>query len=270
MNNSNSIWLISLLLVVGLAVGIWYFRTVTEEPEPIVVPEQPRPAALEPASPHYPVPPTPPPEPDSPQTIPLPPLDDSDEYFVQALVDVLGSDIETLLADTALIEKLVTTVDGLTRSQVAERVRPLRRLSGSFLTDTFDDDDAYQVNPDNYDRYDMLVNSLASSNADALVSTYQRLYPLLQQAYVNLGYPDGYFNDRVVAVIDHLLATPQPEDPILLIRPHVLYEYADPRLQALSSGQKLLIRMGEKNAVRVKQKLAELRALIAAKEQQQS
>jgi hypothetical protein len=263
MSDSNSQWLIPLVLIFGFAGGIWYFWTMSEAPEPTAIPEQPLPAEIEPTTPHYPVPSTPSPETDVPQLPPLPPLDDSDEYFVQALVDLLGIDIEKLLVDTALIEKLVTTVDGLTRSQVAERVRPLRRISGSFLTDKLDDDNVYRLNPDNYKRYDALVNLLASSNADSLVSTYKRFYPLLQQAYVNLGYPDGYFNDRAVEVIDHLLETPQTKDPIPLVRPHVLYEYADPRLEALSSGQKLLLRMGNDNATRVRQKLAELRVLIA-------
>jgi len=81
---------------------------------------------------------------------------------------------------------------------------------------------------------------------------------------VRLGYPDGYFNDRAVAVIDQLLATPQPAEPVRLVRPHVLYEFADPKLEALSSGQKLLIRMGPDNAARVKTVLAELRTRIAS------
>jgi len=263
MSDSNSQWLIPLVLIFGFAGGIWYFWTMSEAPEPTAVPEQPLPAEIEPASPRHPVPQAPSPQKDSPQLMPLPPLDDSDEFFVQALVDLLGIDIEKLLVDTALIEKLVTTVDGLTRSQVAERVRPLRRISGSFLANTLGDGDTYLADPDNYHRYDILVNLLASTDADKFVSTYRRFYPLLQQAYVNLGYPDGYFNDRAVEVIDHLLETPQTKDMIPLVRPHVLYEYADPRLEALSSGQKLLLRMGNDNATRVRQKLAELRELIA-------
>jgi len=86
---------------------------------------------------------------------------------------------------------------------------------------------------------------------------------LLQQAYINLGYPDGYFNDRVVEVIDHLLATPQPDGPVLLTRPHVLYEYADPDLEALSSGQQLLLRMGEQNALRMMKFFRDIRSRIA-------
>jgi hypothetical protein len=41
-----------------------------------------------------------------------------------------------------------------------------------------------------------------------------------------------------------------------------LYEYADPDLEALSSGQKLLLRMGPENAARVQQTLARIRDRI--------
>ena len=44
-----------------------------------------------------------------------------------------------------------------------------------------------------------------------------------------------------------------------LTREHVLFEYRDPELEALSSGQKMLIRMGNDNARRVKQVLRSVR-----------
>jgi hypothetical protein len=43
----------------------------------------------------------------------------------------------------------------------------------------------------------------------------------------------------------------------------VLYKFADPDLEALSSGQKLLLRMGNDNAARVKDALTGLRERIA-------
>ena len=79
---------------------------------------------------------------------------------------------------------------------------------------------------------------------------------------MRLGYPDGYFNDRLVEVIDHLLATPEIEDPVRVVRPHVLYEYEDPALESLSAGQKLLLRTGPDHAVVVKQFLEEMRERI--------
>jgi hypothetical protein len=96
-----------------------------------------------------------------------------------------------------------------------------------------------------------------------IAGIYRRFYPLMQEAYINLGYPDGYFNDRVVEVIDHLLATPDVSESPVLVRPNVLYEYADEELEQLSSGQKLLIRMGPEHRETVKAKLAEFRELIA-------
>ena len=62
----------------------------------------------------------------------------------------------------------------------------------------------------------------------------------------------------------HLLATPEVQGPIELTQPRVFYEFADPELEALSSGQKTLIRMGPENAAVVKAKLREVRKLIAA------
>jgi len=108
----------------------------------------------------------------------------------------------------------------------------------------------------------LLVDIVAGTDAETIAATYRRFYPLFQKAYVEIGYPDGYFNDRVVEVIDHLLLTPEPGEPILLVRPLVLYQFADKELEALSSGQKLLIRMGGANAAEIKKVLQNLRLRI--------
>ena len=71
--------------------------------------------------------------------------------------------------------------------------------------------------------------------------------------------PDGYFNDRLVEVIDHLLATPEVAGPIKLTQPGVFYQYADPSIEERSAGQKAMIRLGSQNAAIVKEKLRALR-----------
>ena len=88
---------------------------------------------------------------------------------------------------------------------------------------------------------------------------------MFQQAYEELGYPSAYFNDRVIDVIDLLLETPEIKRPIRLSQPHVLYTYADPDLEALSAGQKALLRSGQNNVVRVKAQLRELRASLVSR-----
>ena len=197
------------------------------------------------------------------ELVELPPLDESDSYFALALVDVFGEDIEAILSDTALIDKTVASVDNLTRSRVSEKVRPVGRIEGAFEVVAAAENGPYYISPDNFARYDGIVNMLTGADLDRLVATYRRFYPLIQEAYVRLGYPEGYFNDRAVAVIDEMLAMPEPEQPIQLVRPHVLYEYADPALEELSAGQKLLLRMGPDHAARVKAVLTELRQRIA-------
>ena len=39
---------------------------------------------------------------------------------------------------------------------------------------------------------------LENTDVKALALVYQRLYPLFQQSYEDLGYPGKYFNDRLV------------------------------------------------------------------------
>ena len=97
-----------------------------------------------------------------------------------------------------------------------------------------------------------------------LVAVYIRFYPLFQEQYEKLGYPDKYFNDRLVQVIDHLLATPEVKGPVLLTQTTVLYQFTDPELEKLSAGQKILVRMGGENAALVKTKLTEIRSALVA------
>src|SRR5262249_17135360 len=76
----------------------------------------------------------------------------------------------------------------------------------------------------------------------------------------------GFAVDRVVEANNHLCATPEIEVPVRLIQPRVLYEFADPKLQKLSGGQKILLRMGPANLRKLKAKLREIRdGLVAMK-----
>jgi len=257
-------WLVLLLLAVGAMAALWYFWNDINPPlEPPAVVD-PATAVEEPAprDPLHPI------EqlsltPGEGELVELPPLDESDRYFALELIGVFGSALEELLDDEGLIDKSVATIDNLTRSHVAEKIRPVGRIQGTFIITAAAANGPYFLSQDNYGRYDSLVNMLTGANLDELTTTYRRFYPLIQEAYMQLGYPDSYFNDRAVAVIDHLLATPEPEEPIQLVRPHVLYEFANPDLEALSSGQKLLLRMGSDHAARVKSVLTELRDRIA-------
>src|SRR6185295_5370379 len=131
--------------------------------------------------------------------------------------------------------------------------------------------EAQAIDMDNSARYTPFVlfaETVDPAKANAL---YRKLYPLFQQAYEELGYPGKYFNDRLVAVIDHLLETPDAPRPIKVKLVQVpgaakgqrpLYQFEDPALEARSAGQKILLRMGAAEAGRLKAKLTELRREI--------
>jgi hypothetical protein len=197
-------------------------------------------------------------------SVPLPALDDSDGFFLLEIGAVLGTDIESLFLREGVIDRLVATVDNLPRQQVSNKIRPVRNLAQVFAADvSLEKDRPFILGPLNFQRYDGLVAHIEAADLDAIVDMYRRYYPLFQKSFERLGYPNAYFNDRFIEVIDHLLETPEPAEPLTLLRPNVLYEFADPEFERLSSGQKLLLRMGEDHALVIKQVLRLLRSRIA-------
>ena len=105
---------------------------------------------------------------------------------------------------------------------------------------------------------------VAAVDPKELASVYGAYYPLLQEQYRALGYPAGNFNDRVIEAIDDMLAAPVPATPPALTQPKVLYEFADPDLEARSAGQKMMLRLGAADAAKVKAKLRAIRKELAA------
>jgi hypothetical protein len=118
------------------------------------------------------------------------------------------------------------------------------------------------LSSDNYQRYAGQVEVFEAADTEELLALYQNLAPLLGQAWADLGYPEGSFDERLVEVIDSLLATPDVQTPIRLIKPEAFYLFADPALESLPAGQKVLLRMGPENAGRVKAELSEIRSIL--------
>jgi hypothetical protein len=193
---------------------------------------------------------------------PLPPLNDSDGTMKEALGALLGANAMQYLVPEDIVRHMVVTVDNLPRQKLAVAKRPIVPVSGPFLAEG--DEVHATLDPKNFARYDTMVNVIRQLDMQHVADVYFRFYPLFQGAYQDLGYPTGYFNDRLVQVIDSLLATPQLTGPIELTRPNVMYTFADPTLEARPAGQKLLLRMGPDNAAVIKGKLTELRAIITA------
>lgn len=230
-----------MLLAVAGGLLYWFMRGAPDKPVAVSLPP-PEDVSPVDSGPRYPLPVES--LVDKPAVQPLPGLDASDDYLRMDVGRVFGTAIAELLVNQALIERIVATVDSLPRSQIAGRIRPVKSLESPFAVVGQDDSGEYQLGADNYSRYDAIVARLQAVDVAQMVELYRRYYPLFQKAYEGLGYPNAYFNDRLVEVLDHLLTLPEPGDSVALVRPNVLYLYADADLEAQSSGRKLLIRMG--------------------------
>jgi hypothetical protein len=247
------------VVVVAISVGYYFHSHRAPPPE---TPDLPAPPAVVDAPPAI-ANPMPEASAAGSASAPLPALNDSDATLLEALSQLSSpTAVKEFLQPENVVRHLVVTIDNLPRQKVAVEKRPTIAVPGSFAAEG--DELHATLDPSNFERYKPMVGVIGKLDMQTLAAVYTHFYPLFQQSYQDLGYPNGYFNDRLVQVIDVMLATPQPAAPIELVRPNVMYTFADPALEARPAGQKLLIRMGPENAAVIKGKLRELRAIIAA------
>jgi hypothetical protein len=254
-SNPNQKYIIGGLLAVAVVAGGILLWPKTEPPAPII---DPAPTTATPPEPeNYPVP--------SADTASgsLPELAASDDMMVNSANTLIGAGaVERWLIPSNIVRNIVVTVDNLPRKKFAERQKPVKAVPGRFEVEGPEGD--LSLAASNAARYSLFIDAVQQLNMNTVAKEYFRLYPLFQEAYKDLGYPDGYFNNRLVKAIDDMLAAPTIASPIKLTRPNVLYEFADPKLENLSAGQKIMIRMGADNQAKFKAKLRELRAAVVA------
>ena len=263
--SSTTRWILILAAIACAGAAFYYLSHREQLPQEVVISEPPpapapenekaevltRHPILEPAA-----------EKGEPQK-PLPTLKDSDN----AIQDSLGSIFDPKRLDEFVIfrnfiDRVVVTIDNLPRTKLPVQRLPAKPPTGKFIVKNNSNGETV-IDPANYKRYALYVQLLEMTDSSKLAALYFHFYPLFQEAYSNLGYKSAYFNDRLIVAIDDLLASPELKEPPKLVQPSVFYKYADPKLEGLSAGQKLMIRIGNKNAERIKIKLRELRdALI--------
>lgn len=276
----------TIVLVTGLLVALlgaggtlwWMYRAQPQPPQPVVeapaaAPEPasaPTPAAVAESGERHPIE-----APVASASAPaaLPPLDEADGIVQAALAELLTRQgVMAFLNPDGFVRRAVVTVDNLARPQAASRLWPVQPTPGKLQLLLAGDTEL--IAADNTRRYEPFVGFVASVEPARAAALYRRFYPLFRQAYAELGYPKGQFNDRLVEVIDHLLAAPEPKQPpaVKLVdvkgevpstRPWVRYEFTDPALESLSAGQKIMVRVGATHERRLKAWLSGFRQAIA-------
>lgn len=198
----------------------------------------------------------------------------ADELFLSTLTDlVTRKSVKEFFQTDALARRVVATTDCLSRVHCSWTVWPVSRTPGRFSVVPSADGSGGTLSTSNSVRYTAIVQFVDSIDTPKWVLLYRQVYPMLQKAYVELGYPNDSFHDRLLQVIDHLLAAPvmskapllqlvEVRGPVASLQPWVRYEYADPALESLSAGQKTLIRLGAAHHQQMRIKLTSLRAAL--------
>lgn len=260
--------------ILGLvAANAWFWLKLPESGAPVATssPEPATPAALPPAAAA------------SPTTAGIQhPIESLALAEPSAAAPDLASAVRDLFGNKAVLalfqiddlpRRVAATVDGLGREQASPRLWPLNPAEGRFVVET--KGTSVTISPDNGLRYTPYVLLLETVDLRQVVAVYAKFYGQFQQAYEELGYPGQYFNDRLISVIDQLLLTPDftepmgvhlptANSPVQPQKPWVLYEFNDASLQAMTSGQRMLLRTGPVNERRIKSKLRELRRLLTS------
>ena len=197
--------LLLLTAVVGLALWLWWQqrealppnRSVASStggvgaPDEVAPPAQPLPEAAPPAqsagsSPKYPIAPAQPGPAD--QARPKPTPAEIDAQVRPALDELAGSQgVSEFLQAGGFVQRVVATVDNLTRPHAPGAAWPMQPAAGQFTVTGQGDDRT--IDPANSARYTPFVRFVQAIDSARAAALYRKHYPLFQQAYEELGYP---------------------------------------------------------------------------------
>ena len=242
---------------------------VPRAPEPVqrveVPPPAPEPAAVAPA----PVTPTvavqPPVEPEEPEEIiELPSLNASDDMLNERLGALeTGTRLLSLLVSDDVIRKFVVFVENVADGNLPQLEYPVKRLPQSMAVRELDEN-LFEMQTVSYQRYTPMIDGLTSVNPEQSIAIYRLMKPLFQEAYAEIGYRNRDFDDALVRAIDTVLNAKTAQGPFQLIKPKVMYIYADSEIESFSPVEKQLLRMGPQNAEKLKLALRQFKEQLAS------
>ncbi len=266
-----------LLAVVGLIWGVMYMSSAkqtpkpekvaevqpTPPPEPIIESDEQEPVPQPVAEPP-PVEPESPPKEPAPPAVKLPPLNDSDSEIRKTLSTLTpGQALVDLLVPQEIVRKFVLAINNVSKGELARKYPPISPPNTKFIARKLDKD-KYIMSLNSYKRYDAYADIVSSLNPDVVATLYRQYYPLLEEAHRELGETKESFHSVLLKAVDHILEAPIKEGELNLIRPSVMYKFADPKLEKLSDPHKLMLRTGPQNTRKIQHALRELRKSLAS------
>ena len=194
---------------------------------------------------------------DETNDIELPTLTDSDTFVFETLQTLQnGMALVNALAEDQIVRKFVVFVENISRGEFPQTGLPYKGL-GQEMPVSEIDDNLFVMDQVAHSRFDQVVSTFVETDTDSAVIIYQMLSPLFQQAYAEIGFRNVSFDETLRAAINNVLRTTNMEGPYQLVKPSVMYLYADSSVENLAEVHKQLLRIGPDNTSALKAKLRE-------------
>ena len=194
---------------------------------------------------------------DETNVIELPTLTDSDPFVFETLQTLQnGMALVNALAEDQIVRKFVVFVENISRGEFPQTGLPYKGL-GQEMPVSEIDDNLFVMDQVAHSRFDQVVSTFVETDTDSAVIIYQMLLPLFQQAYAEIGFRNVSFDETLRAAINNVLRTTNMEGPYQLVKPSVMYLYADSSVENLAEVHKQLLRVGPDNTSALKAKLRE-------------
>ncbi|MBL4573250.1 MAG: DUF3014 domain-containing protein [Gammaproteobacteria bacterium] len=187
--------------------------------------------------------------------IELPSLNDSDDFVFEGLRALQnGAALIRVLADEQLIRSIVVFVDNINRGEFPQTSLPYKRIEPAMSVRNIDAN-LYVMEAAAHERFNQLIDTFVAVDTDQAMILYRTLQPLFQQAYAEIGSRNVDFDDTLRSAINAVLRSPNVEGPYQLVKPSVMFLYADASIENMEEMRKQLIRIGPQNTEKLKAKL---------------
>lgn len=194
---------------------------------------------------------------DEPNVVQLPTLNNSDTFVFEGLRAMQnGASVLRLLAQDQIVRKFVVFVENISRGEFPQTGLPYRALGEEMPVRNIDEN-FFVMEDSAHARFDEIVQTFVSLDTDAAVTLYRALSPLFQQAYAEIGFRNVSFDETLRLSINNIVRTTNMEGPYQLVKPSVMYLYADASIENLQEVHKQLLRIGPDNTIILKAKLRE-------------
>lgn len=191
----------------------------------------------------------------------LPALDALDPVLRELILQLTASPLlAKWLGTENLARQIAALVEGAAGGSLPLRFLAPLRPSGAFSV--VERGGRTTIAPASDARYDAMAEVIAALDPAAVVRIYRRLAPRLDEAHAELGEGARTFDAALGDGLQRLAETPIPDGPVAVTNRGGVYGFADPKLEALSPAQKLLLRSGPGNARRVQAQLAAIAAAL--------